>query len=150
MVRVFDGNLHTRMPLVPRLEASRRVTNGILLGCLLLLPVDTVNCVQTLKAHKTNYVCLRWLFEALERLCITAQIREKVAADNVIPMVIATMKDTLPSPLVQQACCRVLARLAQTPKICADARCLGLDQNFALEDAFELHAFAPLEALSSV
>jgi hypothetical protein len=27
-----------------------RVTNGILLGCPLLLPVGTVNCVQTLKA----------------------------------------------------------------------------------------------------
>jgi hypothetical protein len=33
------------------LEASRRVTNGILLGCPLFLPVDTVNCVQTLKAQ---------------------------------------------------------------------------------------------------
>jgi len=31
------------------LEASRRVTNGIPLGWPLLLPVDTVNCVQTLK-----------------------------------------------------------------------------------------------------
>jgi hypothetical protein len=32
------------------LEASRRVTNGIPLGCPLFLPVHTVNCVQTLKA----------------------------------------------------------------------------------------------------
>jgi hypothetical protein len=32
------------------LEASRRVTNGIPLGCSLFLPVHTVNCVQTLKA----------------------------------------------------------------------------------------------------
>jgi hypothetical protein len=32
-------------------EASRRVTNGIPLGCLLLLPVHTVNCVQTLKVR---------------------------------------------------------------------------------------------------
>jgi hypothetical protein len=31
------------------LEASRRVANGIPLGWSLLLPVDTVNCVQTLK-----------------------------------------------------------------------------------------------------
>jgi WD40 repeat protein len=31
------------------LEAGRRVTNGIPLGRLLLLPVGTVNCVQTLK-----------------------------------------------------------------------------------------------------
>jgi hypothetical protein len=31
------------------LEASRRVTNGIPLGCPLFLPVHTVNCVQTLK-----------------------------------------------------------------------------------------------------
>jgi hypothetical protein len=32
------------------LEASRRVTNATPLGCPLLLPVGTVNCVQTLKA----------------------------------------------------------------------------------------------------
>jgi hypothetical protein len=32
------------------LEASRRVTNGIVLGCPLFLPVHTVNRVQTLKA----------------------------------------------------------------------------------------------------
>jgi hypothetical protein len=32
------------------LEANTRVTNGIPLGCSLLLPVGTVNCVQTLKA----------------------------------------------------------------------------------------------------
>jgi predicted RNA binding protein YcfA (HicA-like mRNA interferase family) len=31
------------------LEANMRVTNGIPLGRPLLLPVDTVNCVQTLK-----------------------------------------------------------------------------------------------------
>jgi hypothetical protein len=31
------------------LEASRRVTNSIPLGRSLLLPVDTVNCVQTPK-----------------------------------------------------------------------------------------------------
>jgi hypothetical protein len=34
------------------LEANTRVTNGIPLGSSLLLPVDTVNCVQTLKAKK--------------------------------------------------------------------------------------------------
>jgi hypothetical protein len=31
------------------LEANMRVTNSIPLGCSLLLPVDTVNCVQTLQ-----------------------------------------------------------------------------------------------------
>jgi hypothetical protein len=31
------------------LEANTRVTNGTPLGSSLLLPVDTVNCVQTLK-----------------------------------------------------------------------------------------------------
>jgi hypothetical protein len=31
------------------LQANMRVTNGIPLGSSLLLPVDTVNCVQTLK-----------------------------------------------------------------------------------------------------
>jgi hypothetical protein len=34
------------------LEANTRVTNGIPLGSLLLLPVDTVNCIQTLKAAR--------------------------------------------------------------------------------------------------
>jgi hypothetical protein len=39
--------LHAFAPL----EAfCRRVTNGIPLGCPLLLPVDTVNFVQTLKS----------------------------------------------------------------------------------------------------
>ena len=33
------------------LVASRRVANGIPLGCPLLLPVHTVNCVQTLKVQ---------------------------------------------------------------------------------------------------
>jgi hypothetical protein len=33
------------------LEANMRVTNGIPLGSSLLLPVDTVNCVQTLKVQ---------------------------------------------------------------------------------------------------
>jgi hypothetical protein len=32
-----------------------RVTNGIPLGCPLLLPVDTVNCVQTLKVDTRRY-----------------------------------------------------------------------------------------------
>jgi hypothetical protein len=34
------------------LEANMRVTNGIPLGCPLLLPVDTVICVQTLKVFR--------------------------------------------------------------------------------------------------
>jgi hypothetical protein len=39
------------------LEANMRVTNGIPLGSSLLLPVHTVNCVQTLKvffSHRGN------------------------------------------------------------------------------------------------
>jgi hypothetical protein len=36
------------------LEANTRVTNGIPLGSSLLLPVDTVNCVQTLKVDHIN------------------------------------------------------------------------------------------------
>jgi hypothetical protein len=49
--RVFDRNLHSRMPFAHAcsLQASRRVTNGILLGGPLCLPVHTVNYVQTLK-----------------------------------------------------------------------------------------------------
>jgi hypothetical protein len=50
---LFDRNLHSMIPFGSHawsLEVNMRVTNGIPLGCLLLLPVDTVNCVQTLKA----------------------------------------------------------------------------------------------------
>jgi hypothetical protein len=36
------------------LEANMRVTNGIPLGSSILLPVCTVNCVQTLKASITK------------------------------------------------------------------------------------------------
>jgi DNA helicase INO80 len=36
------------------LEANMHVTNGIPLGCSPLLPVDTVNCVQTLKGERCN------------------------------------------------------------------------------------------------
>jgi hypothetical protein len=51
----FGRYSHSRMPLVPtharfKLEASRRV-NGFPLGCPLILPVGTVNCIQTLKGH---------------------------------------------------------------------------------------------------
>jgi hypothetical protein len=54
----FSGrNLHSRNAIGSHacsLEANMRVTNGIPLGSSLLLPVDTVNCVQTLKA--TPYI----------------------------------------------------------------------------------------------
>jgi hypothetical protein len=43
------------------LEANTRVTNGIPLGCLLMLPVDTVNCVQTLKAGQHEKLALKAL-----------------------------------------------------------------------------------------
>jgi hypothetical protein len=49
---LFGRNSHSMMPLVPthvRLKRTCVGTNGISLGCSLLLPVDTVNCVQTLK-----------------------------------------------------------------------------------------------------
>jgi hypothetical protein len=48
-----DRNLHSRMPLDPTHVCLKRagVTNDIPLGCPLLLPVHTVNCVQTLKAQ---------------------------------------------------------------------------------------------------
>jgi hypothetical protein len=57
-VRVFGRNLHSRMPLDPThvREANTRVTNGIPLGCPLLLLVCTVNSVQTLKVSQ-----LQWL-----------------------------------------------------------------------------------------
>jgi hypothetical protein len=41
------------------LEANTRVTNGIPFGSSLLLPVDTVNCIQTLKASVTKGVAVQ-------------------------------------------------------------------------------------------
>jgi hypothetical protein len=38
------------------LEANKRVTNGIPLGSSLLLPVCTVNCVQTLKVPRQCFL----------------------------------------------------------------------------------------------
>jgi hypothetical protein len=52
-VGVFDRNLHFEDAIGSHacsLQANMRVNNGIPPGCSLLLPVDTVNCVQTLKA----------------------------------------------------------------------------------------------------
>jgi hypothetical protein len=48
----FRRENHSRMPLrfAPLLRLKRRATNGIPLGCSLILPVHTGNCVQTLKA----------------------------------------------------------------------------------------------------
>jgi hypothetical protein len=51
-VRVFRQTFTLEDAIGPHassLEASRRVTNGIPLGSSLFLPVDTGNCVQTLK-----------------------------------------------------------------------------------------------------
>jgi hypothetical protein len=58
---VFDRDLHSRMPLVhtpARMNTPARLNtlaraNVIPLGCSLLLPVYTVNCVQTLKVPDT-------------------------------------------------------------------------------------------------
>jgi hypothetical protein len=52
-VRVFRQKFTLEDAIGPHassLEASRRVSNGIPLGCPRVLPVHTVNCVQTLKA----------------------------------------------------------------------------------------------------
>jgi hypothetical protein len=46
---VWPFFLRSRVPLVPT-PSSMRVNNGIPLGCSLLLPVATVNSIQTLKA----------------------------------------------------------------------------------------------------
>jgi hypothetical protein len=43
------------------LEANIRVTNGIPLGSPLILPVDTVNCVQTLKARGCTCAHAGWI-----------------------------------------------------------------------------------------
>jgi hypothetical protein len=53
-VRVFWQKFTLENAIVSHacsLEANTRVTNGIPLGSSLLLPVDTVICVQTLKAE---------------------------------------------------------------------------------------------------
>jgi len=59
--------LHSRMPLDPpvcSLETIMPMANGIPLGCLLLLPVDTAISVQTLKVK--NAPLLKKLGQASE------------------------------------------------------------------------------------
>jgi hypothetical protein len=53
-------------PLRRFIQASRRVTNGIPLGCSLFLPIHTLICVQTLKAAPAAVVALA------KRACATA------------------------------------------------------------------------------
>ena len=79
-----------------------------------------IDLYSAVRNHRKDMGCLRWLLEALERLCITVEIRARVSKDNVVPMVVGIMRETGESPLVQQACCRVLARLAQSPNICVE------------------------------
>jgi hypothetical protein len=58
-VRVFRQNFTLEDAIGSHacsLEASRRVTNGIPLGCPLFLLVHTVNCVATLKACHSDPV----------------------------------------------------------------------------------------------
>jgi hypothetical protein len=62
MVRVFQQKFTLEDAIGSHacsLEANTRVTNGIPLGCSLLLPVDTVNFVQTLKARRSRPGCGR-------------------------------------------------------------------------------------------
>jgi hypothetical protein len=54
------------------LEASRRVTNGISLGSSLFLPVDTVNCVQTLKVMVGSSV--RFMLKGGGGACINLRV----------------------------------------------------------------------------
>jgi hypothetical protein len=60
---IFDGNLHSGMPLDRTLarfncslEASRCAIDGIHVVCSLPLPVDTVNSVQTRKVLEATVV----------------------------------------------------------------------------------------------
>jgi hypothetical protein len=50
------------------LEANTRVTNGIHLGTSLLLPVDTVNCVQTLKVLNRMMLCDKRCTDLLQQV----------------------------------------------------------------------------------
>jgi hypothetical protein len=57
-VRVFRQNFTIEDAIGSHacsLEANTRVANSIPLGCSLLLPVDTVNCVQILKGGSEGF-----------------------------------------------------------------------------------------------
>jgi hypothetical protein len=69
----FPTEIYARGCIGSHAQASRRVTNGIPLGCSPLLPVDTVNCVQTLKA-----CTLSWTFFILAE---NPQVQEKLLAE---------------------------------------------------------------------
>ena len=60
------------------LEASRRVTNDIPLGCPLFLPVHTVKCVQTLKDFTGDLDCARC--SVLQRSCSREECDKDVQA----------------------------------------------------------------------
>jgi hypothetical protein len=71
------------------LEANTRVTNGISLGSSLLLPVDTVNCVQTLKAQPTGMMVgclpqLRSVGVCWNRLCTVLMFGQKWTLEDAI------------------------------------------------------------------
>jgi hypothetical protein len=105
------------------------VTNGIPLGCPLFLPVDTVNSVQTLKDGSSQN------FSTFERphLVFNAEGVPTHTVHGASP-VWDQYGDHHP--------CEVCPARPGTVR--------ALSQRFALEDAIEFHAFAPLEALTCV
>jgi hypothetical protein len=70
------------------LEANTRVTNGISLGSSLFIPVDTLNCVQTLKVGTLVYT-----------LCSLGGVRPALRAAKAIGKegVLAAVYGALPS-----------------------------------------------------
>eukprot|EP00041_Stephanoeca_diplocostata_P033958 m.1137616 g.1137616 ORF g.1137616 m.1137616 type:complete len:1373 (-) comp24436_c0_seq1:65-4183(-) len=61
----------------------------------------------------TNAPCLRWVCEALERLCVSEDIRTQVCADNGHWRVLDMFSRHKSHALAMQGACQLLARLSQ-------------------------------------
>jgi hypothetical protein len=70
-VRVFDRNLHSRMPLVPTPARLKRCDKWHSSRVSTFLPVRTVICVQTLKALRDRLLGS----DLVRRNAATVQIR---------------------------------------------------------------------------
>jgi len=73
-----------------------------------------------LDTHRRDVPCVRWAIECLEGLCITPQIRIDAHRLEVLFKIFKIMDASIAEAEIQQACCRLLARFAQTTHICLD------------------------------
>jgi hypothetical protein len=72
------------------LEASERVTNDIPLGCSLLLPIDTINSVATLKA-------IMWsTADMVELLCMVRVLEQNFALGDAFGSYAGCAPEALP------------------------------------------------------